>query len=165
METNAIKILPGFLRESRQWFIFVIFILLLIITLVLWQQLDILEDERISHSIQLDANNFGNELQALITPQVRALNRMASRWEFHDGVAEKEWRADASNYLRHQPGLQAIEWVDAGFTVRWIEPLEGNERALNQNLSFEEHRREAMQAAMEQRSAVFSKSITLVQGG
>lgn len=49
--------------------------------------------------------------------------------------------------------------------MRWIEPLKGNIKALNLNLTFEKNRKAALDLARSTNTTVFSKSINLVQGG
>jgi PAS domain S-box-containing protein len=94
-----------------------------------------------------------------------ALRRIAERWESADGTPRDQWTADAQAFLRDYPHIQAIEWADTDFVVRWIEPLHGNEQALNLNLAFEDRRRDALSKAKASGNASATEAIDLVQGG
>jgi two-component system sensor histidine kinase/response regulator len=50
-----------------------------------------------------------------------AVQRMALRGSARP-VNEPEWRADAAAYVRGSLRILAMEWVDAGRTIRWTEP-------------------------------------------
>lgn len=94
-----------------------------------------------------------------------ALERMRNRWVARGGTPFEDWRLDAANYVKDNEGLKAVEWVDNDYIVRWVEPLQGNEQAMNLDLSFEPKRKEALDSAKQQRRFTLTKPIDLVQGG
>ncbi len=59
--------------------------------------------------------------------RLASLGRMAARWTSAGGTDYALWRADAANHVAQLPGLRALEWIDAGHRVRWVEPALGNE--------------------------------------
>ena len=94
----------------------------------------------------------------------QGLTRMARRWS--QGRYDKEsWSDDALAYFVDYDNLQALSWVDRTYHVRWIEPLKGNEQAVNLNLAFEERRRVALNKAKAKKSQTVTGPINLVQGG
>jgi two-component system, sensor histidine kinase and response regulator len=100
-----------------------------------------------------------------VKERVLALERMAGRWSQRGGTPFEEWQSDAQNYNQHFKTFQALEWADAKFYVRWLEPLNGNETILNFNLTAEEKRRIALESAMHQRKTIISQTVELKQGG
>src|ERR1700760_3577361 len=62
--------------------------------------------------------------------ELRAVERMGSRWTASDGTPADLWRSDAANYINDLEGLRALEWVDADYTVRWAEPAAENAQAI-----------------------------------
>ncbi|MFQ5662671.1 MAG: PAS domain S-box protein [Terriglobia bacterium] len=135
------------------------------ITLCLWQALTTAEHALIQEAARLQAASVKSEIAGQIESRILALVRMARRWEFHGQTPRQEWEADARLHLSHYPGFQAIEWVDPSFYVRWVVPRKGNEAAQDLNLSFEERRRVALQAARDRREVAVTRTVELVQGG
>lgn len=60
------------------------------------------------------------DIQELILSRASALDRMAARWEASGGTPHDQWEADALQYLAHEPGLVAIEYVDAQLVGQWL---------------------------------------------
>ena len=112
-----------------------------------------------------EAEAAGRELETDLANTVAAVIRMGERWDEPRGMPEELWRPDARSYVRDQRGLLALEWVDGGGVVRWVEPLAGNEAAVGLDLTFEERRAEALRRAESTREPVASRPIELVQGG
>ncbi len=136
-----------------------------IISLLLWQALVALEDQYVDRLIQDESVTLANHLKNQLDDRVLGLILMAKRWESHGGMSKAEWEVDATSLVAHQPGYQAIEWVDPSYHVRWILPLEGNEGAVGLNLAFEERRRIALDKSRQRRDVTVTRSIDLVQGG
>jgi len=138
---------------------------LAVLAVVLWQSL--LSHERLQ-SMQFVVNQAANlsaEIEHNINHQILAVNRMARRWEDRGGTPRAPWRADATRYLQHNQGLQAITWVDSSMHVRWIEPLQGNEAARDLYLPFEPRRTQALETARLEHAVTATRNIELVQGG
>ena len=96
--------------------------------------------------------------------KLQALERMAKRWEVAGGTRPPIWRTDARRYTEEFSGLKAIEWVDSSYHVRWVEPLEGNEKARGLNVLFDAQRREALKDAARKSTPTLTPPIELVQG-
>lgn len=125
-----------------------------------------LEDEAlVAKSIQSEADYFASRIAVDLNHRIDSLQRMGKRWSSSGGTPRNRFMADAASYHSDQPGLSALEWVDKDFIVRWVEPLEGNEQAVNLNLAGEERRRIALIAAKESKTPTLTKPIDLVQGG
>ncbi|MFH1567818.1 MAG: CHASE domain-containing protein, partial [Gemmatimonadota bacterium] len=114
---------------------------------------------------RLAAGVFAGNLQGELGAQVKALGRMADRWRAAGGTPREQWEQDAHNYIVDLRNFQAIEWADRTPRIRWIVPFEGNEKALDLYLFFEERRRIALERARDQGVPTVSRTIDLVQGG
>lgn len=97
-----------------------------------------------------------------IEDQIQALERLARRWELRGGLSRTDWELDARQLVRDFRHMQAVEWIDASFRVRWIVPLEGNEAALDLDLAFEERRRSALEDARDRRAVTLTRPVDLV---
>ncbi len=123
------------------------------------------EEDNLRNEIRTEAENLVGHINADLRNRFSVLQRMARRWDVHKSVSKKEFIDDAQAYLSHDPGFQAIEWADRDFIVRWVVPFQGNERAQNLNLAFENERRAALEKARDNRVPTGTLPVYLVQGG
>lgn len=106
-----------------------------------------------------------SEVEGHVLDQLGALERLAANWERRGGLHRAEFEAEAGALARDFSFIQAIEWVDPGFYVRWVVPLAGNEEAQGLALTFEARRRRALEESRNGRVTTLSRPIDLVQGG
>ncbi|MEN6616356.1 MAG: PAS domain S-box protein, partial [Syntrophorhabdus sp.] len=132
--------------------------------LIVWNSIQ-REDENLHTKIHAEADNLASHINSDLRNRISTLQRQTKRWAIRKGVPKKEFLSDARAYISDVPGFQALEWVDKDWIVRWIAPLEGNERARNLNLGFEDRRRMALQKARDTRVPTISEPVDLVQGG
>ena len=152
-------------QRGIQWFPVIVTLSFIMAALFLWNALKRQEDVHIRRTIELGSTAVKKEFEEVMESRVLSLNRMAGRWETRGGTPEKEWRSDAENYVRDNPDYQAVGWVNPAFEVRWIIPLEGNEKAVGVNLGLEERRRTALKQAQDKNETTVTHAIDLVQGG
>ncbi len=73
---------------------------------------------------------------------------------------------DQSLAIQHEfGGFQAVNWADASYTIRWVVPLEGNEGAVDRNITENPIAKRALLEAVEERKNVMTPPIDLFQGG
>ncbi|WP_206026223.1 response regulator [Roseimicrobium sp. ORNL1] len=91
-------------------------------TILLWQAL--LADQRNSQVAEADmmARNLVSSVREQLGSRLRAIDRMAQRWEVREGTPQNEWEQDAMAYLRDEKVFDSIERVDADGQSRWITP-------------------------------------------
>lgn len=136
-----------------------------IFVLLLWQNLRIYQHDQITYSIAQEAATIKTEISDRLNARIRALERMATRWEASGGTPRQEWETDAAAYLNDFSGWQAIEWIDTTAHVRWIAPLKGNEAVLNLDLSQFPARQTALETARRLRQTALTHTLELKQGG
>jgi sigma-B regulation protein RsbU (phosphoserine phosphatase) len=134
-------------------------------TLLLWESLVSAERNRVAQTIEAEMVRFKERAEEKMESAILALVRVGRRWETGGRPARGRWESDVSLLIGHEPGYQAIEWVDPTSHVRWIMPVPGNEAALDFDLAAEERRRKAMQAARDSLAVIVTRSIDLAQGG
>ena len=150
---------------SARWLPILMGLVVAILTAFIWKALDRQESAQIVQMGQLAAASVKSEILAQMESQTLALVRVAKRWEYLAGTPRGAWEADAKHYTAHNPGSQAVEWVDPSSRVRWIVPLDGNEAALDLDLTFEERRRTALETARNRRVVAVTRAFDLIQGG
>ena len=151
--------------EQARWLPLAAGLAVTIATLMVWQALVIENANQIRQEARLAAESLRSQMKQGLETRVEGLIQMVRRWEIRHGTPRKEWEDDATLYVEHFAGYQAIEWIDSTFHVQWIVPLKGNEAAQNLNVAFEPKRRAAVEAARDLHKIVISRVIDLVQGG
>ena len=135
------------------------------VTLLLWQALVAQQNTSVVAATEQHVEGVQRSITVQMGARFRTLKHLADRWTRHGGMPREEWEVEAQTYVDDYPGLQALEWVDPSFHVRWIMPFEGNEAAQDQDLGLEERRLSALEQARDRRDMTISHSIDLVQGG
>jgi PAS domain S-box-containing protein len=105
------------------------------------------------------------EIETHLIDQVGALERLAANWERRGGLPRAEFEAEAGDLARASSLVQAIEWADPSFYVRWVVPMAGNEKAQGLAMAFEVRRRTALEVSRDGHMTTLSRPIQLVQGG
>ncbi len=130
----------------------------------LYWQLRERENDFVDRRLQDETSKVDTLLRSRVAERVGSLARIAARWDAAGGTDERQWRDDAANHVSELSGLRALEWVDAGYRVRWIEPLAGNEQALGRDLSADPERAGALRNAEARKGATLTPPLHLVQG-
>jgi diguanylate cyclase (GGDEF)-like protein/PAS domain S-box-containing protein len=140
-------------------------LLLLGASLLLWQKLVTIERTHANERVAAQARLLTRQLEGSLTAQAQDLYRLGELWNHHGRLNQDEWALEARFSLQHFRGYQAIQWADADLRLRWILPIEGNEAALNFQLTPAHPNYLLAMQAKTQGKAVFSNSFDLVQGG
>lgn len=155
-------IVRGLLHPAFPALIFLVFL-----GIALGLQYGIKKQDRVSlqHSLDNQAQLMAGRLQRDFLVHVEAVERMAKRLEADPSISRQLWTADARNFLEDFGVYQAIEWIDADYVIRWLEPLEGNEAVIGYNVAFSPERLAALQEAQATGNLNLSGVIDLKQGG
>lgn len=139
-------------------------IVFFLFSVVLWQEVRGRELKLIEAKINEEMTLLKRTIYDNVNLSVIALRRMGERWETSGGTPEKEWRADAVQYVKDFAALTTVEWVDNSYHVRLIEPMKGNEKALGLNIVFDSKRRQALAGAAKAHTITLTPPLDLVQG-
>lgn len=141
-----------------------LFCILALALYLLWQALLNAEQEQARARLQLEADALAHQIQTRFEQQAATLVRLAERWPQHRENRDL-WTANAAQLLRDYDNFQAIEWLDASFRMRWIEPLRGNEAAIGLIYKPTHPNYPLLLAARDSGQPSLSNSFELVQGG
>lgn len=120
---------------------------------------------QIQSNLEGQAKSMAHSLEWEFMVHADAIRRMANRLAADPQTPERNWREDARNYLEDFRIYQAIEWIDADFIIRWLEPLTTNENVLGYNAALDKQRRTALEAAKNSGNYDVSGVVDLRQGG
>jgi PAS domain S-box-containing protein len=118
----------------------------------------------VDRRLQDETSKIEYLLRTRVTERVGSLARMAARWDVSGGTGEAEWRIDAANHVSQLSGLRALEWVDATYRVRWVQPRAGNEKAQDLDIRSDPKRVAVLRGADEREGATLTPPLHLVQG-
>lgn len=122
------------------------------------------EEAYIEHATEETLLLLKANISNKINGQIATLNRMAQRWVIRGSIPYNEWQEDARHQVKDQLGLKAVQWVDPSYHVRWVEPIEGNERAIGLNILYDETRRKLLEHANLNNQIIITPPLDLIQG-
>lgn len=158
-----------FANDRREHLYYVIAVIVWIaifgLTAVIAERTKISYHHQIKQNLIRESTHIKSQLKNELLDHAQSLQRIAKRWEISNGTPQPLWESNAATFIKQNPSIQAIEWVDPQYTIRWVVPLKGNEQALNLNLAFEEKRQQALEHAKASQHTILSSPIDLVQGG
>lgn len=138
---------------------------LLLASAWLGEELASSERQRVQERLAYQGRSLAHQLQATLHEQVQGLSLIAQLWTHHGRMPRAEWELDARFYVRSFPGYQSIQWSDPDLRIRWLEPLQGNEAALNFRLTDQHPNYATAMAARDSGKPRLSDSVELLQGG
>ncbi|WP_390623804.1 sensor domain-containing diguanylate cyclase [Pseudomonas tumuqii] len=136
-----------------------------LVSLLLWQRLLIAQQERVAERVGYQARSLARQLETSLHDQVDGLRRIALQWNHRGRMPKDEWVLDSRFALERFKGYQAIQWLGADLAMRWIEPLQGNEEALQVRLTPAHPNFNLAIQAKASGEPRFSNSFVLIQGG
>lgn len=155
--SKHLRTLPGLL-------VLALLICLITGTLLVWRALLEAETARNHRLLEQETISLVRQMETHFRYQTDALQRLAGRWEYYRD-RRTLWQQDVDNLLQDFPNLQAIEWLDKGYQVRWIRPVQGNEQALDLEYPPDHPNIPYLDYAREAGEPVLSRHFDLVQGG
>ncbi|CEG58442.1 sensor domain-containing diguanylate cyclase [Legionella fallonii] len=143
--------------------ILVIFVFL-VISLCGWQSLVKSQYDYLNKLLQLKTQSISDYLSVTMQERASSFLRMSYRWMTQNNTLENAWRADATHYIKDQPGYVAIAWADKDYIVRWIVPETGNERMKDFNLMRDPKSRLVIEKSLAQRQLQMSHLVNFIKG-
>ncbi len=134
-------------------------------SLMLWQQLEQSQQERLHERVSYQASALTRQLESTLQSEVGSLARIARLWNNLGRLYQEDWETEADLALRGFPAYQSIQWVGPDLKMRWLRPLQGNEAARHFRLPTDHPNYPLAMQAKESGEQRFSNSVQLVQGG
>jgi PAS domain S-box-containing protein len=141
-----------------------VFLLLTVGSFALYFKLLDQELEFVHRQVENDSSEIDSQLRARTAEHVATLARMADRWKSAGGTPYELWRRDSANLLNAFPGLRALQWIDATYHVRWVEPMAGNEGELERDALTGDARAGALRASAETGRELLTPPMQMAQG-
>ena len=116
---------------------------------------------------KLMADQTTFRLNSWINQRLTLADFLALNWADQYAQSPQKFRKDVYNLLKTYPGIQAINWVDDHWIIRIVNPLEGNEQALNRDLHSHPAKgvKNAIKKAIKTKKLACTPVIPLLQGG
>lgn len=151
-------------QSTHALLVVVLLLCLLSGTVLVWRMLLDDEQQRSHQLLQQQADSLARQLETHFSYQTDALQRLALRWD-HYHNHRTLWQEDTDRLLHDFANLQAIEWLDSSYQVRWLRPLEGNEKALGFHYQADHPNMPYLHQARETSVPTLSSHFELLQGG
>ena len=123
------------------------------------------EDERIQLGTGLTADDVKYRLERYIAMRLSLLEHIRDDWSKGAIAGEPAFHVHAADLRQYFTGIVAINWVDAGGVIRWVEPEAGNRQAKGRDLSENEVAGPVLDAARRTGRLHASPPLDLYQGG
>jgi PAS domain S-box-containing protein len=106
-------------------------LVLLTLAIVGWQSFSHIEMKKKHANLTQTLSLFELNLTDTINSHIKAVQRMANRWEIQQGTSEDLWLADASNYIKDFNYFTSLKWIDQNYNIQWT-TLESNDVTTNE---------------------------------
>ncbi len=133
-------------------------------TLLLWNTLRFEQGSQIIREVSLQTQKIRSQTTSELRSRILALVRLSRRWELEGRPSYPHWESEGKLLVAHSPGLQALEWIDPQYHVRWIAPGTGSLGILSRDTRLEGPRRTAAMAAVHRRQAMITAPIRFLSG-
>ena len=147
------------------WISVPVFVALATVAFLLWHAMLNAEDRHFRDKVQATVEDISHDLEQYFKDLFNAIERMKIRWQVSGGTPKEIWYDDATAYIRNFPYMSGIEWVDKDMRVQRVVPLEPYKKMIGFKFDSEPVRRETAEKAQQNRSAVNTPIIPLLQGG
>jgi signal transduction histidine kinase/CheY-like chemotaxis protein len=142
-----------------------VFFASVLIVILIWNEYTLTLKRFFEKEFYIRSEYSSQKLEQRIDKNIQSLSNLRDRIEFTNGEYFDFWSYDAQNILEQNPSFIFIEWIDSSMTIRKIEPLKGNEPALNLDISNVEYRREEWLKHKEDSSINITPWSEMTQGG
>lgn len=110
-------------------------------------------------------DHISSRLEAHISSRLILGELIHQEWLESTNTSSDAFKTIVAPKLYRFPDIQAINWIDADGTIKWVHPYQGNEAALGFNVRSIETNKESFDAAAVSGTLTASSPFDLVQGG
>ncbi|GEM_PF-974990 len=141
-----------------------VFIIGIIITFITVSAIERIEQQKIQKTLNQQLSGLTSQLKSELNEQIFLYNWLAKQWLTFGQPDAFLWHQQAKHIIDNHEFLQAVVWIDQGKTIRWIEPLIGNQNAFNLALSKIPFINETLDKAIQTGQVATVANWKLVQG-
>lgn len=149
---------------SSRWTVASVGIASLLVALGLWQAIGAQRDMDLARNYDMAIANARDNIASRLDTRIKALERMARRWNVRGGIPQPEWEADAKAYINDYTGIQTLAWADSSLSIKWVVSHEADKAIDDAKLITEVHLRKAAQAARDGNKIYFSPIFDITNG-
>ncbi|WP_456441100.1 PAS domain S-box protein, partial [Caldithrix abyssi] len=145
----------------------ILFLLLAFILSFLWLHDREQHQQALEDLTRVMADQVTFRLESWINQRLSLADYLALNWVDQYARSPKKFSKDVNNLFKIYPGIQAINWIDSTWIIRIVNPLKGNEGALNKDLHAHPSQKvkQAIARAMTTKNLTCTSVIPLFQGG
>lgn len=140
-------------------------IVFLSLTVYLWHAIETTERQKHRQSIEINANQLKNGIEAFVNEKISILMQVRNFWLNSDSIKHDEFLGFCRAIISQIPGFQAIEFGDKNNRVVWVEPFLSNEAIEDFNMAAEPVRFNTLKRAIQKKTIAVTPVLDLVQGG
>ncbi len=122
-------------------------------------------DETTQRRADLLAEQTGLRAQTYLSAIINAIATLSAREPATTFQSEPAFQDFAADIDRSFPGIVAVNWIDDGYTIRWVFPFAENRPAQGANLSDHVQAGPAIRAADRSGEPRMTPGLNLLQGG
>ncbi|MHB2155544.1 PAS domain S-box protein [Calditrichota bacterium GD2] len=145
----------------------ILFLLLAFILSFLWFHDREQHQQALEDLTRVMADQVSFRLESWINQRLSLADYLALNWVDQYARSPKKFSKDVNNLFKIYPGIQAINWIDSNWIIRIVNPIKGNEGALNKDLHAHPSQKvkQAITRAMTTKNLTCTSVIPLFQGG
>ncbi|MBB3123828.1 signal transduction histidine kinase [Mesoflavibacter sabulilitoris] len=141
------------------------FLVITLIVITAWQESLNNNKDLVRESVLQNGKLITKEFKNIFKADVSRLENLKNRIEFTNGLYLDYWEKDATMLLEQNQSFKFLEWIDSAMVIRKINPLKGNEKAINLDISKVEYRRHEWIKHSKDSSVNITPWAKLTQGG
>lgn len=111
------------------------FVISVLVVFVVWNRSLNNSNRLIKENVFQTGKLVYKEFINIVEADIAQIHNLKNRIEFTDGLYLDHWEKDARMLLKQNSSFKFLEWIDSTMVIRKIMPLEGNEDALNLDIS------------------------------
>ncbi|TJY31845.1 response regulator [Pontimicrobium aquaticum] len=143
----------------------VAFVVISALITTIWYKLTLNYNQDTKEDLVQIGKITSQKFQSILNYDIEALENLKMRLEFTNGQYFDYWEKDALLILEQNPSFNFIEWIDSNMIIKKIVPAEGNESALNLDISKIEYRKKEWIEHTESRQINITPWSKMTQGG
>jgi len=143
----------------------VVFALLVSGSIYGWMLISDQQRQQLVSNAHETVDHISSRLEAHISSRLILGELIHQEWLETNNPTQDTFRAIVAPKLYRFPDIQAINWIEADGTIKWVNPYQGNEAALGFNIRSVETSRAGIDAATASGKLTVSSPFRLVQGG
>lgn len=141
------------------------FLVITLIVITAWQEALDNNKDLVKESVLQNGKLISKEFKNIFKADISRLENLKNRIEFTNGLYLDYWEKDATMLLEQNQSFKFLEWIDSSMVIRKINPLKGNEKAINLDISKVEYRRHEWIKHSKDSSVNITPWAKLTQGG